>query len=127
MLVEVSLHVFSVYFFFFQEEAGKGVGERSGGLEEWIRGHRWAGFYPVVPAGIKQGGRQAWATAKGFDRSAPCSDLHKVEEVGHIERGKITLSVNGEIRQQGDIPDMIGLLQKLFQAFQVFLNCVQET
>ena len=25
------------------------------------------------------------ATAKGFDQSAPCSDLHKVEEVGHIE------------------------------------------
>ena len=41
-----------------------------------------------------------WAIAKGFDRSASCSDLHKVEEVGHIERGKITLSVNGEIRQQ---------------------------
>ena len=47
------------------------------------------------------------ATAKGFDRSVPCSDLHKVEEVGQIERGKITLSVNGEIRQQGDISDMI--------------------
>ena len=30
-----------------------------------------------------------WATAKGFDRSVPCSDLHKVEEVGHIERGKL--------------------------------------
>ena len=29
-----------------------------------------------------------------------------MEEVGHIERGKITLSVNGEIRQQGDISDM---------------------
>jgi len=32
-----------------------------------------------------------WATAKGFDRSAPCSDLHKVEKVGHVERDKITL------------------------------------
>ena len=68
-----------------------------------------------------------WATAKGFDRSTPCSDLHKVEEVGHIERGKITLSVNGEILQQGDISDTIWSVAKVFQAFQIFLNCVRET
>ena len=64
-----------------------------------------------------------WATAKGFDRSAPCSDLHKVEEVGHIERGKITLSVNGEIRQQGDISDMIwsvaGAISSLSSFFEL--------
>ncbi|MGY8697974.1 MAG: fumarylacetoacetate hydrolase family protein, partial [bacterium] len=48
-----------------------------------------------------------WATAKGFDNSAPCSAVHSVSEVGHFERGKITLSVNGELRQQGDISDMI--------------------
>jgi fumarylpyruvate hydrolase len=45
--------------------------------------------------------------AKGFDNSAPCSVLHKVDEVGHLEQGKITLNVNGEIRQQGDISEMI--------------------
>ena len=53
---------------------------------------------PDQQKGAKKKGKP-WATAKGFDQSAPCSDLHKVEEVGHIERGKITLSVNGEIRQ----------------------------
>ena len=47
------------------------------------------------------------STAKGFDRSAPCSDLHKMEEVGHLERGIITLYVNGGILQQEDISDMI--------------------
>jgi len=60
----------------------------------------------VLQKEAKKKGRP-WASAKGFDRSAPCSDLHKVEEVGHIERGKTTLSVNGEIRQHGDISDMI--------------------
>ena len=48
-----------------------------------------------------------WSVAKGFDHSAPCSVLHKVDEVGHLEQGKITLNVNGEIRQQGDISEMI--------------------
>ena len=48
-----------------------------------------------------------WSTAKGFDNSAPCSAVHTVSEFGHIERGSITLSVNGEVRQQGDISDMI--------------------
>lgn len=48
-----------------------------------------------------------WSVAKGFDQSAPCSVLHKVDEVGHLEQGKIILNVNGEIRQQGDISEMI--------------------
>ena len=48
-----------------------------------------------------------WSVAKGFDNSAPCSVIHKVDEVGHLEQGKITLNVNGEIRQQGDISEMI--------------------
>ena len=62
-----------------------------------------------------------WATAKGFDRSAPCSDLHKVEEVGHIERGKITLSVNGEIRQQRDISEIIwSVVEVFFKPFKFF-------
>ena len=33
--------------------------------------------------------------------------IHKVDEVGHLEHGNITLNVNGEIRQQGDISEMI--------------------
>lgn len=48
-----------------------------------------------------------WSVAKGFDHSAPCSVIHKVDEVGHLEHGNITLNVNGEIRQQGDISEMI--------------------
>ena len=63
-----------------------------------------------------------WATAKGFDRSVPCSDLHKVEEVGHIERGKITLSVNGEISQQGDISDMIWSVAEILSSLSSFFE-----
>lgn len=48
-----------------------------------------------------------WDTAKGFDRSAPLSPLHRVGEVGHPTAGRISLEVNGEIRQQADIAEMI--------------------
>ena len=63
-----------------------------------------------------------WATANGFDRPAPCSDLQKVEDVGHIERGKITLSVNGEIRQQGDISDMIWSVAEVISSLSSFFE-----
>lgn len=54
----------------------------------------------------KEKGRP-WSTAKGFDRSAVVSAVHRVAEVGHPTRGRIWLSVNGELRQQGDLSEMI--------------------
>lgn len=48
-----------------------------------------------------------WDVAKGFDGSAPCSALASVEQVGHPASGSIRLSVNGEVRQSGDLGQMI--------------------
>ena len=48
-----------------------------------------------------------WDTAKGFDRAAPITAIAPVKDVGHIERGSIWLKVNGELRQQGEISDLI--------------------
>ena len=53
----------------------------------------------------KEKGRP-WDTAKGFDRSAPLSDLFPAERYGHPRRGEIRLAVDGELRQQADIADM---------------------
>ena len=63
-----------------------------------------------------------WATAKGFDNSAPCSPVHTVSEVGHLERGSITLSVNGELRQQGDISDMIWSVAEVISSLSGFFE-----
>ena len=63
-----------------------------------------------------------WSTAKGFDNSAPCSAVHSVGEVGHFERGKITLSVNGELRQKGDISDMIWSVAELISSLSSFFE-----
>ena len=48
-----------------------------------------------------------WGMAKGFDHSAPCGPISPVAAVGHMDQGRITLTVNGEERQNGDLADMI--------------------
>ena len=50
---------------------------------------------------------QPWFTAKSFAHSAPIAPLRSVDGHGHVSRGAIRLSVNGEVRQQADIADMI--------------------
>jgi len=51
--------------------------------------------------------KRPWDVAKGFDSSAPISSLMPVAQCGLLERGEIYLKVNGELRQRGDLSDMI--------------------
>jgi fumarylpyruvate hydrolase len=51
--------------------------------------------------------RGTWDTAKGFDQSAPISALHRAADIGHPDAGRIWLSVNGEIRQNADLNELI--------------------
>lgn len=48
-----------------------------------------------------------WEVGKSFDRSAPCGPLHPAASVGHLRSGAITLSVNGQEHQRGDLREMI--------------------
>ena len=50
-----------------------------------------------------------------------------MEEVSQIDQGKIALSVNGEIRHQGDISDMIWYVSEVISRLSSFLKGVQET
>ncbi|WP_170336349.1 fumarylacetoacetate hydrolase family protein [Ruegeria arenilitoris] len=70
---------------------------------------------------MKKMGRP-WEIGKAFERSAPCGPIHKASEVGHLNRGPITLTVNGEVRQEGDlnqmiwkVPEMISYLSDYFE------------
>ena len=55
---------------------------------------------------MKKAGRP-WEIGKAFERSAPIGPIHTVSEVGHLDSGAITLKVNGELRQQGDLNQLI--------------------
>ncbi|MEH3086816.1 MAG: fumarylacetoacetate hydrolase family protein [Xylophilus ampelinus] len=48
-----------------------------------------------------------WDAAKGFDASGPATPLVPAARVGHPASGRIWLSVNGEVRQQGDLAEQI--------------------
>ncbi|MBO0663164.1 fumarylacetoacetate hydrolase family protein [Jiella sp. MQZ9-1] len=48
-----------------------------------------------------------WATGKAFEHSAPISDIVPVATIGHPAAGAISLSINGETRQSGDLAQMI--------------------
>ncbi|THJ31763.1 fumarylacetoacetate hydrolase family protein [Lampropedia aestuarii] len=48
-----------------------------------------------------------WDWAKGFDASAPCGPLLPVDKVGHPSEGRVWLEVNGEVRQEGDLNELI--------------------
>ena len=52
-------------------------------------------------------GARPWDMAKGFDHSAVLSPIRPVAEIGHPATARIWLSINGAIRQDGDIADMI--------------------
>jgi fumarylpyruvate hydrolase len=72
-----------------------------------------------MQAVAKKAGRP-WDMAKGFDQSAPTSEIRVVEEIGHPDTGAIWLRINGEPRQEGDlgqqiwtVPETIGLLSTL--------------
>ncbi len=62
-----------------------------------------------------------WDTGKGFDHSAPISELVPAADVGVLEDRTLTLQVNGQTRQHGalhdliwDVPDILHELSKLY-------------
>jgi len=62
-----------------------------------------------------------WEVGKAFDHSAPCSEIVPADTIGHPDAGTVWLKVNGELRQNGDlnqmiwkVPDIIAYLSGLF-------------
>lgn len=76
-----------------------------------------------LQADAKAAGRP-WDVAKGFDNSAPVSSIHPVDQVGVLGHAEISLAVNGEIRQQGDIANMIWNVAEIIAELSTyFLLC----
>ena len=48
-----------------------------------------------------------WDVAKGFDRSAPVAAIRPVGSGGHVAEGRIWLEVNGQVRQDANLAEMI--------------------
>ena len=59
-----------------------------------------------LQAEAKKQGRP-WEAAKAFDRAAPLSAITPIEQSGFLVKGLITLDVNGQRRQTGELADMV--------------------
>lgn len=63
-----------------------------------------------------------WDTGKNVEQSSPLGTIHPAAQVGHLEKGRIALTVDGEVKQSADlsdliwpIPDVIAFLSKLYR------------
>ena len=48
-----------------------------------------------------------WDFAKSFEQGAPLTGITKASACGHLSSGEISLEVNGEVRQMGNLDEMI--------------------
>jgi fumarylpyruvate hydrolase len=51
--------------------------------------------------------KRPWEIGKAFDASAPCGPLKPASETGHPTKGRVVLKCNGQMRQDGDLAQMI--------------------
>src|SRR5271165_1125568 len=60
--------------------------------------------------------RRPWDMGKGFDCSAPVGEIAPVSVIGHPAAGRIALTVDGQIRQAGDLADQIWSVEEIIAA-----------
>lgn len=63
-----------------------------------------------------------WEIGKAFELSGPVGPVLPVAQVGHPDQGRVALTVNGALRQEGDlnqmiwkVPEMISYLSEYFE------------
>lgn len=69
----------------------------------------------------KQMGRP-WELGKAFEHSAPVSPLRPVSAVGHPAAGRVQLTVNGALRQTGDLNQMIWKLPEIIACLSEYFT-----
>lgn len=74
-----------------------------------------------LQAAAKKGGKP-WDVAKGFDQSAPISSIKPVTEGQHPVDAAIQLSVNGAVRQNSNINDMIWSVAEIIAELSRFFE-----
>ena len=55
---------------------------------------------------MKKQGRP-WCIGKAFEQSAPIGPVHPIARTGRLDKGAITLHVDGQLRQKGDLSELI--------------------
>lgn len=62
-----------------------------------------------------RGKGRPWDAGKNVEQSSPLGLLHPVETLGNATNGAITLTVNGEVKQRGDLSELITPVDRLIE------------
>jgi fumarylpyruvate hydrolase len=65
--------------------------------------------------------RRPWDLSKGFDHSAPIGLVAPAATIGHPKGGRIALKVNGDLRQEGDLSDLIWSVPEIVAALSTYV------
>jgi fumarylpyruvate hydrolase len=98
-----------------QHEVELVVAMKSGGADipvEKALDHVWgyAVGFDMTRRDVQQVAAKAgrpWEVGKSFDNSGPCGAVHPASEVGHLSKGRIHVTVNGQVKQDSDLSQMI--------------------
>jgi fumarylpyruvate hydrolase len=63
-----------------------------------------------------------WDTSKGFDRSAAITAITPADQSGHLRSGRIWLKVNGQLRQQADLSELIWSVPEIVAELSTFFE-----
>lgn len=63
-----------------------------------------------------------WAIAKGFDESCPISKITPASAAGTVQTGQIELHVNGDLRQAGDLAQMIWSIEECISILSSYVE-----
>lgn len=61
-----------------------------------------------------------WSMGKSFDNASPCTEVLPISKIGHPERGRIWLEVDGRVTQDGDIAQMIWKVDETIAILSTF-------
>ncbi|MBB3809388.1 fumarylacetoacetate hydrolase family protein [Pseudochelatococcus contaminans] len=63
-----------------------------------------------------------WEIAKAFDRSFPVGPLSPVSEAGHLDKGRIWLTVNDKVVQESDLDQLIWTIPEIIARLSAFFT-----
>ncbi len=63
-----------------------------------------------------------WDMGKGFDHSAVLGEITPVAQCGYLERGRIWLTVNGQLKQDGDLSSMMWKIPEIIANLSTFVR-----
>lgn len=72
--------------------------------------------------GAAKAAGRPWEVGKAFERSAPMGPIVPAARIGHPSRGAVRLRVNGALRQEGDLDQMIWKVPEIVACLSSFFE-----